>query len=238
MLKIVHHRHSPLQAAAQPAYKDRGPIALWAGEVMRQALLFPALRLVAPLTVEGIEHLCNDGPCIFAANHSSHLDAPVMLAALPGRLRRRVRVAAAADYFFTNPFKGLLVSTALNAFAFERKGPGCNASLDETQRLLQIGQSVLIFPEGTRSPDGQMQPFKRGVGSLALADGIPVIPVRIEGAHDAWPKGAFWPRRRQIIIRFGKPLCFSPPTEPLEVAACVERAVRNLADAAAFQAAA
>ena len=238
MLKVIHQRHSPLQAAVQPAYRERGPIALWAGEALRQALLFPGLRLVAPLTVEGLEHLRGINPFIFAANHSSHLDAPVILEALPGRLRRRVRVAAAADYFFTTRFKGLLVSTALNAFAFERKGPGCNASLEEAQGLLRAGQSVLIFPEGTRSPDGQMQPFKRGVGTLALADGIPVIPIHIEGTHAAWPKGACWPRRQQIVVRFGAPLCFTSPTEPLEVAACVERAVRNLADSAALQAAA
>lgn len=238
MLKVIHQRHSPLQAAPQPVDKGRGPIALWAGEALRLALLFPAMRLVAPLTVEGTEHLRGVGPFIFAANHSSHLDAPVILAALPGRLRRRVRVAAAADYFFTNPVKGLLVSTMLNAFAFERKGPGCNASLDEAQQFLRDGQSVLIFPEGTRSPEGQMQPFKRGVGTLALADGVPIIPIHIEGAHDAWPKEAFWPRRHQIVVRFGAPLCFAQPAEPLEVAARVERAVRNLADSAALQAAA
>jgi 1-acyl-sn-glycerol-3-phosphate acyltransferase len=238
MLKVIHQRHTPPQSAGQSAYEGRGPIALWAGEVLRKALLFPALRLVAPLTIEGTEHLRGNGPFIFAANHSSHLDAPVILAALPGRLHRRVRVAAAADYFFTNPVKGLLVSTMLNAFAFERKGPGCNASLEEAQRLLRAGQSVLIFPEGTRSPDGRMQPFKRGVGTLALADGVPVIPIHIDGAHDAWPKGAFWPRPHHIVVRFGKPLCFAQPTEPLEVAVCVERAVRNLADVTAFQAAA
>ena len=238
MLKVIHQRYSPLQSAGQPTYKERGPIALWAGEALRQALLFPALRLVAPLTIEGAEHLRGNGPFIFAANHSSHLDAPVILAALPGRLHQRTRIAAAADYFFTNRGKGLLVSTMLNAFAFERKGPGRQASLEEAQRLLRAGRSVLIFPEGTRSPDGHMQPFKRGVGTLALADGIPVIPIYIEGAHDACPKGACWPRPHHIVVRFGKPLCFAQPGEPLEVAACVEQAVRNLADAPAFRAAA
>lgn len=238
MLKIIYQRHSPLHAAAQPVDKGRGPLALWVGEALRWALLFPALRLVAPLIIEGKEYLRGDGPFIFAANHSSHLDAPAILTALPGRLRRRVRVAAAADYFFTNRIKGLLVSVLLNAFAFERKGPGCNSSLEEAQRLLRARQSVLIFPEGTRSPDGQMQPFKRGVGTLALADGIPVIPIYIKGAHEAWPKGAVWPCRHQIVVRFGAPLCFAQPGEPLEVAACVERAVRNLADSAVLQAAA
>ena len=238
MRRIIRHRHSSLQSGEQPARTERGTITLWAGEALRRALLFPTLRLVTPLTVEGLEHLRGNGPFIFAANHSSHLDAPVVLAALPGRLRRRVRVAAAADYFFTNRVKGLLVSTTLNAFAFERKGPGREASLEEARRLLCIGQSVLIFPEGTRSPDGQIHLFKRGVGTLALAAGVPAIPIHIEGAHAAWPKGAFWPRRQHIVVRFGAPLCFASPTEPLEAAACVERAVRNLADAPAFRAAA
>src|SRR5262245_3046808 len=116
----------------------------WPGEVLRRVLLFPALRAVAPLTVVGRERIRGDSSVIFAANHSSHLDAPVVLAALPWSARRRLRVAAAADYFFTNRAKGALVSVALNAFAFERQGPGKERCLDEVERLLRAGYSVLI----------------------------------------------------------------------------------------------
>ncbi len=217
-----------------PAIKaelQRRAIKRWVGEGLRRLLLFPVLRLFAPIKIEGSEHLTSTGPYIFAANHSSHLDAPVVLAALPGHLRMRLRVAAAADYFFNAPWKGMLVSILLNAFAFERQGPGCKISLHQTQRLLRAGQSILIFPEGTRSPDGHLQPFKRGVGVLALGSSCPIIPVYIQGTHEAFPKGARWPRRQHIVVRFGEPLRFSVPGEPPYVAAQVERAVSNLAGA-------
>jgi len=234
MLKVSYLSHrNILHAEMCLASDERGALILWTGEALRQTILFPALRLVAPLRVEGLEHLCGDGPFLFAANHSSHLDAPLVLASLPGRLRLRLRVAAAADYFFNTRCKGALVRLTLNAFAFERKGPGREASLEYAQHLLAGGQSVLIFPEGTRSQDGHMQPFKRGVGTLALAGSVPVIPIQIEGAHVAWPKGVRWPRRRrvQVVVRFGAPLTFACPDDPLRVAALVEQAVRELANA-------
>jgi 1-acyl-sn-glycerol-3-phosphate acyltransferase len=230
MLKVASlHHHRTLRADTPLAGDDRGAMTRWAGEMLRYLILFPALRLVAPLRVEGQEHLCGDGPFLFAANHSSHLDAPVVLAALPGRLRRRLRVAAAADYFFSTRWKGALVRAALNAFAFERKGPGREASLGYAQHLLDAGQSVLIFPEGTRSPDGQIQHFKRGVGTLALTTSVQVIPILLEGTHAAWPKRARWPRRQQVVVRFGAPLTFAAPSDPPGVAAQVEQAVRTLA---------
>jgi 1-acyl-sn-glycerol-3-phosphate acyltransferase len=200
----------------------------WPGEAVRQALLFPALRVLAPLTVVGRQHLRGNTPVILAANHSSHLDAPVVLAALPWAVRQRVRVAAAADYFFTNPLAGALVSTAMNAFPFERKEPGCAASLERTQRLLAAGESVLIFPEGTRSKDGALQMFRRGVAKLALAGDVPVVPVAIIGAHDAFPKGARLPKRHAVRVQFGAPMRFAPGSDPTEVAAAIEQQVRAL----------
>lgn len=223
--------HTAMLAAPQSTRSTAEAIKRWVGEGLRHLCLFPALRLFAPVKVEGGEHLRGAGPFLFAANHASHLDAPVVLAALPVHLRVHVRVAAAADYFFSRRWKGWLASMLLNAFPFERKAPGCARSLKQTQRLLNAGQSVLIFPEGTRSNDGSIQPFKRGVGVLALGGARPVIPVHIEGTYAAWPRGARWPRRKQVIVRFGEPLSFSRPEEPLCVAAQIEQAVRKMARA-------
>jgi len=194
----------------------------WLGEGIRQLALFPALSLVTPVKARGLENLTGQGPYIFAANHSSHLDTLVVLAALPLRWRLRLKVAAAADYFFNKGWKSALVSTVINAFPFVRKGEGCAASLLTAQQMLQAGQSLLIFPEGTRSPTGQLQPFKRGIGRLVLATNAAVIPVWIDGAYAAMPKGAKWPRSQPITVTFGKPLSFAPNCDPAQVAAEVE----------------
>lgn len=229
MLRATHHP-AP-HAACFEAQRPSGAIKRWIGERLRRVFLFPLLRLFVPIKIEGSPYLSSPGPFLFAANHSSHLDAPVILAALPDHLRLRVQVAAAADYFFTTRWKGWLVSLLLNAFPFERQSPGCKASLKQTQRLLNAGQSVLIFPEGTRSKDGHLQPFKRGIGLLALAGSQPVIPIHIAGTYAALPRGARWPRRQQIVVRFGAPLYFAVPGEPLCIAAQIEQAVRSLAEA-------
>lgn len=227
MLRRAHH--TVLLAVPQSTQRTAEAIKRRVGEGLRCLFLFPVLRLFAPVKIEGREYVRGAGPFLFAANHASHLDAPVVLAALPVHLRMHVRVAAAADYFFSRRWKGWLASTLLNAFPFERRAPGCARSLKQTQRLLNAGQSVLIFPEGTRSKDGSIQPFKRGVGLLALGGARPVIPIHIEGTYAAWPRGARWPRRQQVVVQFGAPLSFSTSEEPLCVAAQIEQAVRKMA---------
>ncbi len=221
------------QARQEPkiAVRSTNAIAIWLGEALRQLLLFPALRLFVDLKVDSIDNLTGGGPYIFAANHASHLDTPILLKALPLRLRLQVRVAAAADYFFTNRWKGALTSTLLNAFPFERKGIGCTTSLAQAQQLLSKGHSLLIFPEGTRTTDGRLQPFKRGIGKLAQARSATIIPTWIEGTFAALPKGSRWPhhpRRHDVVIRFGTPLSFAPNSNALEITATVEQQVRAL----------
>ena len=200
------------------------------GELLRSILLFPILWIFTRPRIRGIEHLAGQGPYIFAANHASHLDAPLLLAALP--LRLRLRVAAAADYFFTRRWKGMLVRILFNAFPFERKGIGSAASLIYAQQLLNNGYSILLFPEGTRTRDGHLQPFKRGIGRLALATSTAVIPIRIDGTYDALPKGSWLPCICRVTITFGAPLTFSPDSDLLSTVAVIEQQVRSLAPSA------
>jgi len=156
------------KAETRPRFEIAGrstyAITTWLGEALRQILLFPALHLFVNLKVDGTDNLTCGGPYIFAANHASHLDTPSLLKALPLRLRLQVQVAAAADYFFTKRWKGVLTGILLNAFPFERRGPDRAAGLAQAEKVLSKGYSLLIFPEGTRSRDGQLQPFKWGVG--------------------------------------------------------------------------
>ena len=204
-------------------------LTAWLGEALRQILLFPIMRIFVSIKTINADTLTSEGPYIFAANHSSHLDAPSILAALPLRLRMRLSIAAAADYFFSRRWKGRLAGLILNAFPFERKGPGCITSLAHTEHLLQQGHHLLIFPEGTRSKDGQIQHFKRGIGQIASHCAISVVPTWIDGTYAALPKGAHWPHRRPIIITFGTPLYFSADDDPISIASTVECAVRTLA---------
>jgi 1-acyl-sn-glycerol-3-phosphate acyltransferase len=200
-------------------------IASGSGEVIRNLLLFPVLRLYTRPEVYGDELLSDTGPYLFAVNHCSHLDAPLLLAALPRSLRLHLRVAAATDYFFDRPWKGALMKVVLNAFPFVRKGPHCSDSLEQAKQLLAAGYSVLLFPEGTRSKDGRLQPFKHGIGRLALSGLAPVVPVWIEGAYAAMPKGARWPRRQRVVVRFGTPLTFSSEESVSAIVAEIERQV-------------
>lgn len=203
----------------------------WAGETTRQLLLFPAVKFFTSLKVSGINHLSNlQRPFILIANHTSHLDTLALLTALPLAIRLRLRVAAAADYFFNCGWKSFLMQIIINAFPFARQGDNKHNSFDTTVNLIRQGNSILLFPEGTRSPDGHLQPFKRGAGRLAISTGTPVVPAYIGGAYDVMPKGANWPRRHRVTISFGSPLYFAPDSDPDLVAAQLEQAVRELAE--------
>jgi 1-acyl-sn-glycerol-3-phosphate acyltransferase len=201
-------------------------IEAWPGELLRWLVLYPVLWTLTRPRIYGSEQLIGNGPYIFVANHTSHLDTPLLLASLPHRLRLRLRAAAAADYFFTSWWKGTLVKLLCNAFSFDRKG---FAGLHCARQLLNDGYSILLFPEGTRSRNGQLQTFKCGIGRLALVTHVCVVPVWIEGAHAAMPKGAHLAHRHQVEIRFGAPLQFAQGLDQARVVAAIEQQVRALA---------
>ncbi|MGH2387628.1 MAG: lysophospholipid acyltransferase family protein, partial [Chloroflexota bacterium] len=154
-------------------------------------------------------------------------DSPVLLRALPRAWRRHLAVAAAADYFFTKQMLGRGVALALNAFPFSREG-NIRPTIEHCAWLLDHGWSILLFPEGTRSPNGEMGPFKAGAGLLAVELGVPVVPVRLSGLHGLLPKGRVMPHRSRVTVRFGSPLCCARGTPYPEAAAAIEAAVRAL----------
>ena len=188
----------------------------------QQQLLLPLARKFFPLTVEGWRNRATlPTPCIFAADHGSHLDTVAILAALPDAVRAQVRVAAAEDYWYRDPLRRFAVG-ALGGFPFPRKGL---AGLQRAATLLDAGHSILIYPEGTRAGG----PFRPGVAMLALEAGVPVVPVAVRGGRDLWPKGRALPRRGPLTVAFGTPLSISPGTAPLVAAQQIEAAVRALA---------
>jgi 1-acyl-sn-glycerol-3-phosphate acyltransferase len=192
------------------------------------------LRLYFRLRVAGREHLPADGRFVLVANHSSHLDAVGLAAALPLSAVDRTFAVAARDYFFSSLWRSLFSAVFLNALPFDRKARD-RSSLELCADVLRVGRGALImFPEGTRSLDGRIQAFKRGIGILAAGTDLPVVPAFIEGARRAWPKGSRLPRPLRVRVTIGAPRTFADvPADrngQLHVTAEVERAVRALAE--------
>lgn len=196
------------------------------GDGWQRRTLVALARGLFPLTVAGWRGLATlDRPCIFAADHGSHLDSLAILAALPGTARSRVRVAAAEDYWYRDPLRRAAVG-ALGGFPFPRKG---GVGLLRAGTLLDAGCSILIYPEGTRGGG----PFRPGVGILAVRAGVPVVPVAVRGGRELWPKGRAVPRRGALTVAFGAPLWFAADGDPLAATRRIEAAVRALAAGAA-----
>jgi 1-acyl-sn-glycerol-3-phosphate acyltransferase len=194
----------------------------FARAVLQDGLLVPALRTYcAPYLVRGSAAPQKREPLIIVGNHSSHLDTPAILAALPRAVRHRTAVAAAEDYFFRRRLLGFAVSLTVGAFPFPRTG---GLGIRRATALLQSGCNVLLFPEGTRSADGNPNEFRGGVGSLAHATGAPILPIGVVGSHALWPRGRRLPRRGRLEVRIGQPWRPDPSLSKSDI--CSEAARR------------
>jgi 1-acyl-sn-glycerol-3-phosphate acyltransferase len=197
--------------------------------LIQRGLLLPFTEAMSHPKVEGREWVRElERPVIFAANHSSHADTSLILHALGDRARDRTVVAAAADYWFKRPLLGNIVSLFLNTFPFSRTG-GAQAQLHSSSQLLKSGWNLVLFPEGSRSPDGRIQEFKAGVGHLANETGTPVVPMHIRGAYQVMPKGQTLPLPGPVRVRIGKPMSPQADEGSRQFTARVEKAVRALA---------
>lgn len=155
-------------------------------------------------------------PVVFVANHSSHLDTPTILRALPPKWRRRTAVAAAADYFYNKRWKANGVALLFNTVPLGRNGGGLGSgATDHVDRLIDEGWNLVMFPEGTRSRDGRIGKVRSGAAVIAAQHGIDIVPIYLSGTHEAMPPGQNWPkripsrffsRRHEVEVRFGDPI--------------------------------
>lgn len=177
-------------------------------------VLIPLINHMSTLEVHGLEHLNEPGPFIFVANHTSNLDTPLVLSALPARTRYRTVVAAAMDNFFMDAKKAFRTVLVFNAIPIDRHKIN-RRSAQLAHDVVKDRWNLLIYPEGGRTPDGQLQEFKGGAAYLAERTNAVVIPLYI---HDAgWlrgPKYAKAPRyvnapnqkRHHVSVTFGPSL--------------------------------
>ena len=167
---------------------------LWYGFLHVTCRLLATVLL--QVRVSGRGHVPGTGGVLVLSNHQSHLD-PVLIGLA---CDRRLNYLARQTLFRFTLFRWLIQS--LDAIAIDREGPGL-AGLKETLRRLKRGEMVLIFPEGTRTRDGEVAALKPGFSALASRAGVPLLPVGIAGAYDAWPRRRLLPRPSTIHIHFG-----------------------------------
>lgn len=167
------------------------------------------LKVYHRFRVEGRENLPTAPPFVMIANHASHLDALVMAAALPRRVGATTFPVAAGDVFFESAAMSAATILFVNALPLWRKKATGHALEDLRARLLEGHTSLILFPEGARSRDGAMLPFKSGIGRIVAGTNIPVIPCWLDGAFAAFPPGTYLPRPKKLIVRVGKPLVFA-----------------------------
>jgi long-chain acyl-CoA synthetase len=218
----------------------------WPARAMRHANLalwiLPLTRTLAKPVISGVEKLAGlDPPVIFAANHQSHLDTPLILATLPARWRYRVAPAMYKEYFAAYFHPGqfpleqrlsmvlqyYLVALLFNGFPIPQQEAGVLDVLRYAGDLLSDGWSLLIFPEGERRPSRQMGEFQPGVGLLAARLNVPVVPIHLEGVDHVLPRETIIPRPGRTRVTFGDPI--RPHSEePQRLAHKLEEAVEAL----------
>ena len=190
-------------------WRYRSPIRGFLRAAAQLLLLKPAVWSVLSVRVQNsanLDQLKKSQAFIIVANHASHFDAPLIVGSLPWRLARKLAIGAAADYFFKSWHQALPTRVLLNTFPVDRNGSTKYKGL--AGQLLGERTSLLILPEGTRSRTGKIAPFKPGAAALAIKHRVPVLPIALVGAYEAWPPGEKKWRtgRPPVRVNFGEPL--------------------------------
>ncbi len=207
--------------------------------------ILPLFRHYLRLSVEGLEHLEEvDPPVIFVANHVSHLDTVAIFSALPSSWRRRLAPAMAQDFFrayfqpLGRPWKERVASASqyllacgfFNAYPLPQGRPSVRRALKYTGQRIDQGHCPLVYPEGRRSPDGNLQPFKMGIGFMALRLQVPVVPIHLEGLYQIYSIHHKWPRSGEVQVKIGSALSFRGGQDYKRVTGEVEEAMRRLSE--------
>jgi 1-acyl-sn-glycerol-3-phosphate acyltransferase len=174
----------------------------------------PAMTLGFSLRTEGMRHVPKSGPALFIANHQSYLDPDLV-----GIAARRHLCFLARKTLFQNKVFAWLIRT-LEAIPIDQEGIGIDGIRDILEQL-QAGRAVLVFPEGERTHDGQMQPLRPGVSLLIKKAQAPVVPVGIAGAYDAWPRWRPFPIPAPLFLPAQKStiaLSIRPPLDGRQLA--------------------
>ncbi|MGB7212638.1 MAG: lysophospholipid acyltransferase family protein [Gemmatimonadales bacterium] len=151
--------------------------------------------------VSGYEHIPTGGPCVYISNHFSFADIWVLFSTLPDSLR-----FISKQELFKVPLLGFAMRKARHISIDRKNLVKAFSAYEEAAQAVRDGVSAVVFAEGTRSRNGQLQAFKKGPFVLAIAAGVPVVPIWVGGTYEAFPPGALVFRRRPVVIRIGTPI--------------------------------
>ena len=207
---------------------DSGLRLLW------QTYVRAVLKTWNRMEIRGRENLPAQPPFVLVANHTSHLDAIVLSSVLPWRWRNQVSPLAAGDYFFSSPAVSEFSAGVLNALPIwrERQRGQRHELADLRERLIHQAAIYIIFPEGTRSRDGELHAFKPGFATLVAGTNIPIVPCHLDGNSTAFPPNTFFLRPHKITLRIGQPMTFETvenhATGWREIAEIVQKSAERL----------
>jgi len=223
-------RH-PLRADYDTSWARRYPARVVRAAIL-ESVMRPTMAVIASPARRGLDRLDDvDGPVVFVANHHSHADTPLLLTSIPEPWRHRIVVGAAADYFFSNRVSGAVSALAIGAVPIERTKVG-RKSADMARDLIDDGWSMLLYPEGGRSPDGWGQEFRGGAAYLAIRCNVPVVPIHLQGTGQILRKGRTLPRPSRTTVTFGDPLTAGHDETARSFAARLQATVAALGDEA------
>jgi long-chain acyl-CoA synthetase len=228
-LRTLAREGSPVQEASIPARWPYGRAVRVVGNALRDHVIYSLVRRWVRLDVVGADRLVGlKTPAIFIFNHSDDFDGPVIYQAVPRELRRRLAVATGADVMRAHRLLAFIVRLCYAGFPFARSEPYV-PSLQYVGEMVDKGWNVLIAPEGHLSTDAQLQPFKSGIGLLAVNLGVPVVPLKTFGLAGTVPLHAKWPKKRsRVTVRIGAPLRFGPVLDYEDVTETLRRAMETL----------
>ena len=169
----------------------------WAGV---KGVMFFVRAVGVRVRVQGLERV-PPGVCLFAANHTSSADAPAVVGAIPRRIAILLK-----ESLFKWPIVGQAFSSAHFIPVNRSARDSAIASVEKATEALKDGQSFLIYPEGTRSPDGRLQEFKKGAVVMAIKAGVPIVPMACSGAHRVMEKRSLVIHPGEIVVEFLEPI--------------------------------
>lgn len=236
---------------ASAAPETETPLSEWARSPLirgfrggfQHVLAMPLYRHYLPLTVKGVENLAGlNPPVIFVANHTSHLDVPTMYSALPHRWHSLLAPAMMKDHFraYFEPAGRPVIEVVMaasayflacsiyNAYPLPQQMSGTRRALAYTADLVDRGYCPIVFPEGLRTEDGQLHPFRPGIGMMAVRLRVPVVPIRIRGLYEIYSVHDSWPRRGPVEVSIGAALSFSEDKDYSGAARRIEESLKSL----------